>query len=694
MLNDTLKEEIQSAYSRLLEQKGYRPRQCQKSMIAEIARTLGDLEESENRVCVIEAGTGTGKTLAYALAAMPVARQYRKKLVIATATVALQEQIVYQDLPDIRQHAELDFSFALAKGRRRYLCLARLDAALQDSPNQSLALFADSDAGGQGNLDTPLYESMLNALGHGEWDGERDSWPQEVDHVTWSRVSTDHAQCTGRQCSHYENCYFYRAREQIHRVDCIVTNQDLVLSDLMMGGGAVLPDPEETIYVFDEGHHLPEKAGHHFAHSLAVYSTRNWLLQIPTTLKLAAAELPDLHAPAGFNEAVDAAIEDLDTLARELQQYREQADPQDEGWRYRFPEGRLDLALTRTAGALQVSFDRLAGITAQLAQSIEYQLEQSAAADREAIEQWLSVFNAVASRLSAGRALWSNYSVEALEPPYARWIRFSAAGQVEGMEMQLTSHPVSVSDMLHETLWSRCAAAVVTSATISVAGDFSSFQQRSGIAPANRFVSLPSPFRFSEQAVLQVPRMTSDPGDAGAHTAEITAMIPGLLARDTGSLVLFSSWRQMLRVYDDIDGDFRQQVLMQGDRSKIEMLRQHRARIDAGQQSCLFGLASFAEGVDLPGAYCSHVIIAKIPFAVPDDPVDATLSEWVEARGGNAFYQVMLPNAALRVVQAAGRLLRTESDSGTVTILDRRLVTRRYGQVILDALPPFRREIS
>jgi ATP-dependent DNA helicase DinG len=381
-------------------------------------------------------------------------------------------------------------------------------------------------------------------------------------------------------------------------------------------------------------------------------------------------------------------------MARVLHGLKEAADPQDEGWRYRFPLGRVDDEIASASAGLMTAFDRLSGMAETMAQFVEYQLEDTAPADREPVEQWLSVITAMASRLEAAKLLWSNFSVGSLDPPFARWVRFTTTGQVEGMEIQLSSHPVSVSDLLEDALWSRCAGAVVTSATISVGSDFSNFQQRSGIAEGNRFVSLASPFRYQEKAVLQIPKMVSDPGDADAHTLEIAEMLPSLLAEDQGSLVLFTSWRQMLRVYDEVDAQFCDRVLMQGDRSKIEMLRRHRARVDEGEPSCLFGLASFAEGVDLPGDYCSHVVIAKIPFSVPDDPVDATLSEWVEDRGGNAFYQVMLPNAALRVVQAAGRLLRTESDSGTVTILDRRLVTRRYGRVILDALPPFRRDIQ
>ncbi|MBD3646350.1 MAG: ATP-dependent DNA helicase DinG, partial [Pseudomonadales bacterium] len=308
MLTDEVKSEIQQAYSRLLEEKGYKARYCQRLMIADIANTLGNIgvensgEGDGPNICVIEAGTGTGKTIAYAIAALPVAKALGKKLVISTATVNLQEQIVYTDLPDIRRHACLDCSFALAKGRRRYLCLARLDVALQESTslNQSLALYDDEYVDIDASQRT-LYETMLKSLGRGEWDGDRDSWPSEVEHAAWNRISTDHVQCTGKQCAHYDNCYFYRARERIHKVDCIVTNHDLVLSDLMMGGGAVLPLPEDTIYVFDEGHHLPDKAINHFSGFLQIQSTRTWLEQIPATLKQLCADFDEIAGlPAGL----------------------------------------------------------------------------------------------------------------------------------------------------------------------------------------------------------------------------------------------------------------------------------------------------------------------------------------------------------------------------------------------------------
>ena len=206
MLDVKTKESIQSAYSRLLEAKGYSARYCQKLMIAEIARTLGAIETDQDgdrvkgpHIAVLEAGTGTGKTIAYALASIPLAKALGKSLVISTATVALQEQIVFTDLPDIKRHADLDFSFALAKGRRRYLCLSKLDSLLQESAsmNQSLAFYDDETAGlsDEGRM---LYQQMLDKLSRGEWDGDRDAWTDSIDDGVWSQVTTDHVQCTGR----------------------------------------------------------------------------------------------------------------------------------------------------------------------------------------------------------------------------------------------------------------------------------------------------------------------------------------------------------------------------------------------------------------------------------------------------------------------------------------------------------------
>jgi len=705
MLSDEVKTDIQTAYSALLDAKGYKARSCQKQMIADIANTLGNIEVDDNddrisddNICVIEAGTGTGKTIAYAISALPIAKSLGKRLVVSTATIALQEQIVLVDLPDLKKHSGLNFSFALAKGRRRYLCLARLDEVLQaardQSPNQSLA-FLDEGMIVTDEVHQALFETMLVKLGRGDWDGDKDNWGEEIEYSAWSQVSTDHVQCTGRQCSHYENCFFYKAREQIHKVDCIVTNHDLVMSDIMMGGGAVLPAPEDTIYIFDEGHHLPDKAINHFSTFLQVRSSQAWLEQVPATLKQLSNELGEIGGLPRSLSAFEGATTDMVALLEDVvhlfDPLRDEAEGNEIEVRYRFVEGKIEPAHRELSSVLLNATQRLEGQLNNLKSSLEEALQESEASEQALFEHWLPIVASMFARTEGNAKLWRDYAIAdpVSDPPRARWINFR-----EGDELNLHSSPIDVHDSLHELLWSRCFGAVITSATLAVGADFSRFQHQSGVSDKNSFKALLSPFRYQEKAILRVPHMKVDPREADEHNDAVSLMLPDLLSNVSGSLVLFSSWRQMYRVTDALPALFLEKVLSQGDLSKSEIISQHKRKIDSGESSVIFGLASFSEGIDLPGAYCEHVVIVKIPFSVPNDPVGATLSEWIEAKGGNSFQEIMIPDAALRLVQACGRLLRTETDTGVVSILDRRLVTQRYGKILLNALQPFRREIQ
>lgn len=331
MLNDDLKGQIQTAYRTFLENKSLKPRYGQRVMIAEVAKLFGGVElddeghrDGEPAVAVVEAGTGTGKTVAYCLAGIPIAKHLGKPLVISTATVALQEQIVLKDLPDIQRNAGLNFHFALAKGRGRYVCLSKLDQLLQD--NQSLASQQQGFAEEGFRIDVDeaglkLYTRMVEALATNKWDGERDSWPEALEDQDWSRLTTDHIQCTNRRCGHFNQCVFYKAREGIQKIDVIVTNHDLVLADLALGGGAILPDPRDCLYVFDEGHHLPDKAIAHFAHHTRMAATADWLDQLDKNLSKLLAQHP---LPGDFGRL----LEQVPQQARELkphQQFMSQA---------------------------------------------------------------------------------------------------------------------------------------------------------------------------------------------------------------------------------------------------------------------------------------------------------------------------------------------------------------------------------
>ena len=239
MISNELKTTIQGAYSRFLEAKSLKPRYGQRLMIAEVAKVLGDIDtDDEGRrsgdpaVVAVEAGTGTGKTVAYSLAAIPTAKAAGKRLVIATATVALQEQIVYKDLPDLMRNSGLNFSFSLAKGRGRYMCLSKLDMLLQEGHAETATAQLFEEEGFKIEVDEAsqkLFTSMIEKLAGNKWDGDRDSWPTALEDADWARLTTDHSQCTNRHCPNFGQCAFYKAREGMGKVDVIVTNHDLSL---------------------------------------------------------------------------------------------------------------------------------------------------------------------------------------------------------------------------------------------------------------------------------------------------------------------------------------------------------------------------------------------------------------------------------------------------------------------------------
>ncbi|MFC3609530.1 ATP-dependent DNA helicase DinG [Stutzerimonas tarimensis] len=714
MLSSELKTQIQGAYTRFLEAKGLRARYGQRLMIAEVAKVLGTIgTDDEGRrsgdpaVVAVEAGTGTGKTVAYALAAIPAAKAAGKRLVIATATVALQEQIVHKDLPDLLRNSGLSFSFALAKGRGRYLCLSKLDLLLQEGQAQTATAQLFEDEGFRIDVDEAslkLFGSMVEKLAGNRWDGDRDAWPQAIEDADWSRLTTDHSQCTGRHCPNFQQCSFYRAREGMTKVDVIVTNHDMVLADLALGGGAVLPDPRETLYVFDEGHHLPDKAIGHFAHFTRLRSTADWLAQIDKNLTKLLAQYPLPGELGRLMEQVPELARDLRTqqqfmfsACEQVADFRAGEDMEGrERPRHRFVGGVVPEHLCELGLELKKGFARLSDLFTRLTELLKQAMdgETGTGIASHQAEEWYPLFGSLLMRAQGNWELWTAFTLEDPEDsvPMARWMTLAESGALHDIEVNAS--PILAAETLRRNLWNVAHGALVTSATLTALGTFDRFRMRAGLPRDAVTAVVPSPFNYAEAGVLQVPDLRADPRDAAGHTAAIVRELPRLVEGARGTLVLFSSRRQMQDVFDGLDRDWRRRVLIQGNLSKQETLNKHKARVDDGEPSVLFGLASFAEGVDLPGAYCEHVVIAKIPFAVPDDPVEAALAEWIEARGGNPFMEIAVPDASLRLIQACGRLLRTEEDRGTVTLLDRRLVTQRYGKAILNALPPFRRHIE
>jgi ATP-dependent DNA helicase DinG len=720
MLSSELKETIQTAYSQFLQKRKLKSRHGQKLMIANIANTLANIAEEplkqkqENdppHVCVIEAGTGTGKTVAYLIAALPIAQALNKKLVISTATVALQEQIINKDLPEVKNNTDLSFTYTMAKGRGRYLCLSKLDRLLLNTESElefTQSLY-EEDTPNINDQAITIYNNMVDAIAAGKWNGDKDEWETELSTDVWAPVTTNHRECTGRRCSNISSCSFFKAREAIDRYDCIVANHDLVLADLALGGGAILPAPEDTIYIFDEGHHLADKALGNFSYHTRVAATSRWLDQCNKTLSNMLGDISGAgridHYAEQLPSVLMTAKQQLEQFYPLCQQLMDQLLEQDKGdnfrpfskenKRVRFESGIPPMPLIELANNIQIDFDRLTSLFSYMVSEVQEAMEDSYCdVPKVDLETWFPVLGNWQSRAEANLSLWKSYANAETEKPRVPLARWVTSVEFSGVvDFEVCSSPILAAETLNHHLWQHCHGAVVTSATLTALGKFDRFIMRSGTSASQFYNVMPSAFDFS-RAALRVPEFAVEANAVTEHTDSIVEHLPNLLKEEKGNLVLFSSRKQMEDVYYQLPASVKKDILMQGDHSKQVMLNKHKQAIDAGKSSTLLGLASFAEGVDLPGDYCRHVIIAKLPFAVPDDPIEASLSEWIEEKGGNAFMDITVPDAAIKLVQACGRLIRTENDSGKITILDKRLVTKHYGKLLLNSLPAFQRQLA
>ena len=695
MLTKETKERIQSLYRECIKAMELRPRLGQRVMIAEIAKALGNVHEGDKGerdnnagIAVVEAGTGTGKTLAYLIAALPVAVERERKLLISTATVALQEQILDKDLPALKKHISLPFNYALAKGRGRYLCLVKLDKALQHLSGMlaTVDLFEQTPE----EKDRALYEDMLSQYASGGWDGDRDRWPDEIEHSQWSHLTATHRECSNRRCQHFNNCSFYKARAAMEEADIIVANHDLVLADLSLGGGAVLPAPDKTIYVFDEGHHLADKALNHFRLDMGVRSTRQWLKQLE---KLFDQFIAQAGMPVSIMHSMREAPEHIRTLTQSVSLLWPMVmDLLGERDRLRFefghaPDSLKDL-LTTMKAPLQPVLQCLDKLNDLLQKSLDPKEEPEVA--RDVAESWqapVGIMLARAEQLSEALSWLAAAEAEG-ELPVAPWLNKTPFG--DDWDIIMSASPISVAEQLRRNLWSRCYGAVLTSATLTALNSFNTLRWEAGLPDWATYERVASPFNYPELGELEVVQLASDP-KSESFEGDVQSWLKDNVDTTKGTLVLFSSRAQLEATRDFFIRDWYDILLSQGYLPKGEIVRRHKERIDKGEGSLIFGLASFAEGIDLPGEYVTHVVIVKIPFAVPDDPIQAAISEWMESRGRNPFMELTLPAASIRLIQACGRLIRKESDQGRISILDKRLVSHRYGRLLLDSLPPFRR---
>jgi ATP-dependent DNA helicase DinG len=698
LLEQSIKETIQQGYRQFLKSRDLKPRLGQKQMIAAIANSLGH-SDADKRLGVIEAGTGTGKTVGYLLSALPIARAKEKTVVVATGTIALQEQLILKDIPDLLEASGWDHQVALVKGRGRYVCNMRLEQCLDaiKSKEAGLFLFEDEMPFNPNAQSEALYQELSESLENNSWDGDRDAWDTRIPDTDWQTLTVDHRQCTGRRCQFVDQCPFFKARAELEEADCIVANHDLVMADLALGGGAILPPPEDCIYIFDEGHRLGETAVKHFGAQCRINTTLNWLERVPKQLKGQTSVFEKDKTIIDMLPRIDSGANEivalLTTCYPQFQAYLDNLE--DDRQLYRFPQGDVGEGTRELAQNISALTSRWIGRVELLRDTLNEALtDRDYALPIPDIELF---YQQVGSWLTKGEnllALWDRLKQQLTSHtvPIACWLRLDDPSS-GNLDIAINASPIQATEILREQLWGSCYGAVITSATLRSLGNFNTLKRETGIPDSAQFLSVAGAFNYAEAATLSVPKDCVEGNAIYEHTDYITDNLADMVEKKAGTLVLFSSRRQMDEVFDRLDTDLQKICLVQGKYSNREMVRLHKERVDQGKTSVLVGLASFAEGVDLPGDYCKHVIIAKLPFMVPDDPLHEALSEWIEDKGGNSFFDIALPIASLRLIQACGRLLRTESDTGTVTILDKRLITKRYGGQLIDALPPFRRQL-
>ncbi|WP_150537077.1 ATP-dependent DNA helicase DinG [Neisseria flavescens] len=714
MLTDLEKNAIRDHYQNIGKNlPGFRPRASQREMIAAIAnafsRTLTreEGEEAPKRegesIAVIEGPTGVGKSLAYLLAGGIMAQTRGKRLIVSSATVALQEQLVDRDLPFLVEKSGLELTFALAKGRGRYLCPYKLYQLTQSNAQQNLlgfeapAVLWDSKPKPE---ELKLLRDIADEFSARRFNGDRDAWPEKIDDAIWLKVTNDRHGCLKSACPNRAECPFYLARDVLETVDVVVANHDLLLADISMGGGVILPAPENSFYCIDEAHHLPKKALSRFAaeHS---WNIAVWTLEkLPQlTGKIAAltdkAELANLADEAAtslldslhewqFHLAEEPSLS-LGSSENDRRKHNEPTWLWEDG---KIPEG-LETTVSNTAIAARSLLKHVIGLNDALSAARREKEQDGALLDRLTSE--FGLFIARIEQISAVWDLLSTVPIEG-EEPLAKWITRRADDKNDYI---FNASPISSASHLANNLWRRAAGAVLTSATLQSLGSFNLILRQTGLLwlPETTTLALESPFNFDTQGELYIPPVHASPKDPDAHTAAIVEWLPKLVSpvEAIGTLVLFSSRKQMQDVALRLPDEYLPLLLVQGELPKAVLLQRHHQAIAEGKASIVFGLDSFAEGLDLPGTACVQVIIAKLPFAMPDNPIEKTQNRWIEQRGGNPFIEITVPEASIKLIQAVGRLIRTEQDYGRVTILDNRVKTQRYGQQLLACLPPFKR---
>jgi len=645
---------------------GYEHRESQMQMLLAVAQI-----QARGGTLVVEAGTGTGKSLAYLVPSIARSVRHHERVVVSTNTHTLQEQLMTKDLPSLREWLPWDFKAVLLKGRSNYVSLRRWRRYLVEPCNDA---------------DELMFKLKVLIWLHSTESGDRSELRlYGKEEVLWTRIASDPLDCVGIHCTK-EDCYVHRARAEAETADLVVVNHSLLLADAEVGGGLL---PEYDHLVIDEAHHLEEAA----TRGLRQEADGPGLMALLE--RLSGGLLADLEKQPRLGASGNAFADSTPQAVSAAERVRELFRLADAWVAARLGEAerreeslRITPSLREEAGWAGI---RIAGENAVTAlAALDVNLRRAVGGVREWLggdepDQGIRELEMIRGRLEAATGLLDEAM---LRPDANRVYWFTQVSRAENL--LLRAAPVNVGFLLRDRVYAERRSTVFTSATLAVGGTFDYFGSRVGLGSDIEEMILPSPFDFYHQALVCLPTDLPPP-EHESFDGAVEELVASIARRVGGrTLVLFTSHRQLR----DVHAALRQRVdldevliLGQGiDGQRRQLLK----TFQEAERPLLLGTASFWEGIDIPGERLSCVIMVRLPFPVPTDPVYAARAEQVR----DPFAQLALPQAALRLKQGFGRLIRRSTDHGAVVILDNRILGRDYGKAFLDVLPPASRYVG
>ncbi|WP_227593074.1 ATP-dependent DNA helicase [Kangiella spongicola] len=606
----------------------------------QMAQSIEAVIESDESIC-IEAGTGTGKTFGYLVPALKAWYLHDKKIIVSTGTKNLQDQLFYRDLPNMRDALSVSPKIALLKGRNNYLCTYRMDQSLDSGQFQSRSM-----------VDTlAKVKSWSSQTQSGDLTQCKDLSDNDP---LWPYVTSTNDNCLGVECPDFADCYVAKARQKATTADVVVVNHHLLLADMVLkddGFGELLPDADTVIV--DEAHQLTDIAHSFYGQRL----TSRQLMELCRDTELEAL------TTAKDDRQLSVAVRRVEGAVNEV--------------RLEFGESgrKVNWQLIATT-ALQAKLKDLEKEVTALCERLERHASRSKGLDSchrrcEESLQTLSLFNSTFSPSNDEKAY-----------PAVRWVETYRNG------FAVLETPLNVSESFSRSRNEHAAKSwVFTSATLTQADDFSLFKKELGLEKAKDLV-LPSPFDYASQAILHIPRGLPDPRDRTYVEKWQAQVLPLIEANPGGTFVLFTSYAALNKVKDLWQEKLHdKKVFAQGELPKNELIEQFREKGDA----VLLATSSFWEGVDVKGMALSLVVIDKLPFSAPDEPLIEAKIQAARKSGKNPFFDIQIPEAIISLKQGAGRLIRDYNDSGVLVLCDPRLIANKYGQTFLKSLPPMKR---